>query len=181
MRSAERVKCQTTPRSRGHHSLQKSLECRRDKAKARGTVHAMRTLHLRNQATIGSSALASARTLRKLLVSVDATEHHQSGPPHGPSELWVCPLQLRWSRRIVSWLFRRGGSNIVVSMPIALTLRPTRPFVRYVVALHRCTMTRDYGRQLCGGGVNTLLRTNHAPTLLPNRCPLVLACECNGS
>ena len=81
------------------------LRSNSDKANARAAVHAMRTLHLRNQATIadfrttsGSHlALASARALKKLLASVDqpspdlATEHHQSGPPHVPSNLWVCP------------------------------------------------------------------------------------------
>ena len=55
------------------------LRSNSDKANARAAVHAMRTLHLRNQATIadfrttsGSHlAVASARALRKLLASVD--------------------------------------------------------------------------------------------------------------
>ena len=106
------------------------LRSNSDKANARAAVHAMRTLHLRNHATIadfrttsGSHlALASARALRKLLASVDHLPNR--APPIWPAP---CPqralgisslcafvpaaTQLRWSRHIVSWLFRRGGSE----------------------------------------------------------------------
>ena len=89
MRSAERVKCQTTPRSRGHHSLQKSLECRRDKAKsARNRARHKNAPSAQPSDHWFTSALASARTLRKLLVSVDANR----APP-----IWPAP----WPQRAV--------------------------------------------------------------------------------
>ena len=55
------------------------LRSNKDRAKARAAVHAMRTLHLRSQASIADFritsgsllALASARALRKLLASAD--------------------------------------------------------------------------------------------------------------
>ena len=101
------------------------LRSNSDKANARAAVHAMRTLHLRNQATIadfrttsGSHlALASARALKKLLASVDhlpPTSQPSTtnlARPMSPatsgcvlsSRLRAC--KLRWSKRIVSWFF----------------------------------------------------------------------------
>ena len=148
MKSAERVgttranvprrgpdHIQITCRGGGHLSRPKSLECC---PKARAVAHAMRTLHPCNPATIadfrttsGSHlALASARALRKLLVSVDhlpptsqpSTANLARPKPPASSGYVLFALsclQQRPSRRI--------GENIVVSMTNCAPLQRERP------------------------------------------------------
>ena len=127
------------------------LRSNSDKAKARAAVHAMRTLHLRNQATIadfrttsGSHlALASARALRKLLASVDhlpptsqPSTTNLARPMSPASSGYVLSLRLRACSNAAPLVeahcllvvpSRRIGETIVVSMANCAPLNRGRP------------------------------------------------------
>ena len=128
------------------------LRSNSDKANARAAVHAMRTLHLRNQATIadfrttsGSHlALASARALRKLLASVDhlpptsqpSTTNLARHAMSPASSGYVLSLRLRACSNAAPLVkahcllvvpSRRIGETIVVSMANCAPLNRGRP------------------------------------------------------
>ena len=82
--------------------------------------------HLRSEGTQETAGLSGPPTPDL------ATKHHQSGPPHVPSELWVCPLFAPWclqQRSSVGLVVpsRRIGETIVVSMAHGAPLNRRRP------------------------------------------------------